>query len=124
MPTPFSMTRDINGYNGFGLQFSLDKYSATLAQNTDTTLTVPSGGPLGSGTSTTANRYIAIFTYEPGSIVWVARNATAAVPAGASFASTTSELLPIARYVVSGDVLHFITADTSAVVGVTFYVLL
>ena len=124
MPTPWSMTRDINGYNGFGLAFSLDKYSATIATSTDTTLTVPSAGPLGSGTSSTStNKYIAIFSYEPGSSVWVAVNATAAVPAGASFAATTSELLPTARYVKGGDVLHFITGDTSATVGVTFYVL-
>lgn len=124
MPTPFSMTRDINGYNGFGLQFSLDKYSATLATGVDTTLTVPAGGPLGSGTNFTTNRYIAIFSYEPGSTVWVALNGTAAVPAGGTFASTTSELLPTARFVKSGDILHFKTADASAVVGVTFYVLL
>ena len=125
MPTPFSMTRDINGYNGFGLAFSLDKYSATITTGVDTTVTVPSGGPLGSGTSTTTtHRYLAIFSYEPGSNVWVSVNATAAVPAGGTFAATTSELLPTARYVTSGDILHFITGDTTADVGVTFYVLL
>lgn len=123
MPTPFSMTRDINGYNGFGLQFSLDKYSATLVQSTDTTLAVPVSGPFGSGQSTTVARFIAIFSYQPGATVWVANNATAAVPAGASFAAVSSELLPTARYVKAGDVLHFITPDTSAQVGVTFYVL-
>lgn len=123
MPTPFSMTRDINGYNGFGLAFTLDKYSVTLSTATDTSLTVPSGGPLGSGTSTTTNRYLAIFSYEPGANVWVALNATASGPAGASFATTTSELFPTARYVKSGDVIHFLTTDASAQVGVTFYVL-
>lgn len=123
MPTPFSMVRDINGYNGFGLPFSINKYSANLAQSTDTTLTIPSTNAQGTGTSNAVARYIAIFSYEPGASVWVANNATAAVPVGATFAAVSSELLPTARYVMGGDVLHFITADTTALVGVTLYVL-
>ena len=123
MPTPFNMTRDINGYNGFGLPFSVDKYSATLAQTTDTTLNVPDTGALGAPTATTYNKFIAIFSYQPGAQVWVAVNGTAAVPAGGSFALTTSELNPSARYVKASDVLHFYTPDTSAAVGVTFYAL-
>lgn len=109
--TSFSMVRDINGYNGFGLPFSLNKYSAVLAQNTDTTLTVPSYSAA----------YVAIFSYQPGSSVWVANGATAAKAAGASFSAVTSELNPVARYVKAGNVLHFITGDTTAAVGVTFY---
>jgi len=111
--TPWSLSRDINGYNGFGLAFSLDKYSATITANTDTTVAVPSYAP----------HYIAVFTYQSGSGVWVANNATAAKPVGATFAATTSELNPVARYVKGGDVLHFLTADTSALVGVVFYAL-
>lgn len=123
MPTNFSMTRDINGYNGFGLPFSVDKYSATIVADTDATLTVPSAGPLGSTSSTYSNKYIVIFNYEAGASVWVALNATAEKPAGATFASTTSELNPSARYVKAGDVLHFLTPDTSAQVSVVFYAL-
>lgn len=108
--TPFNLVRDINGYNGFGLSFSVDKYSATLAAMTDTTLTVPSR----------AARYIAIMSYEPGTTVYVANNATAGVPAGASFALTDSELNPVARLVEAGDVLHFY-APLATDVGVTFY---
>ncbi len=111
--TQFAMTRDINGYNGFGLAFSLNKYSANIAQNTDTTLTVPSYAP----------HYVAIFSYQPGASVWVANGATAAKPAGSTFASVSSELNPVARYVKAADVLHFITGDTTATVGVTFYAL-
>ena len=121
MPTPFSLVRDINGYNGFGLPFSVDKYSATLAQNTDTTLVVPLLGPLGASSSTGTNKYIAIFEYEVGSDVFVADNATAAIPAGGSFALTTSELNPAARYVSAGDTLHFFTPNASAYVVVVFY---
>lgn len=111
--TQFSMLRDINGYNGFGLPFSINKDSANLATNTDTTLTVPSFSP----------HYIAIFSFQSGASVWVANNATAAKPVGSTFATVSSELNPVARYVKAGDVLHFLTGDTSAQVGVTFYAL-
>ena len=125
MTTKFSMVRDINGYNGFGLQFSDTKYSALIAEATDTSLTVPTGTTIGSGHSTNTLRLLAIFSYEPGASVWVALNGTAAVPAGAAFASTTSELNPVARSVSAGDVLHFITPDSGGSnVGVTFYALL
>lgn len=124
MSTKFSMIRDINGYNGFGLAFSDTKYSATLSQNVDTTLTVPSAGVLGSAISTTTIKCLAIFSYQSGSSVWVALNATAAKPVGGTFAAVSSELAPTARYVSAGDVLHFITGDTTAVVGVAFYALL
>lgn len=121
--TPFNMTRDINGYNGFGLPFSSSKYSATLAQDTDTTLVVPLSAAMGAPTATQKNKYIAIFSFEPGAQVWVANNATAAKPVAASFATVSSELNPSARYVEAGDTLHFLTPDTTANVGVTFYAL-
>jgi hypothetical protein len=121
--TPFSMTKDINGSNGFGIQFAVDNYSATVAQNTDTTLACPLTSTLGGATSQTKNKFLAIFSYQPGASVWVANNATAAVPAGGSFASTTSTLNPSARQVQAGDILHFYTSDTAAAVGVTFYAL-
>ena len=111
--TQFSMARDVNGYNGFGLAFSVDKYSAVIAQNTDTTQVVPSSAP----------HYIVIFSFAPGASVWVANNATAAKPVGATFAAVSSELNPVARYVKAGDTLHFLTGDTSAAVGLTFYAL-
>src|SRR3990167_2155003 len=120
MATPFNMTRDINGFNGFGLAFALDKYSADLAQSTDTTLTVPSSGMLGN-VANNVNKFIAIFSYEPGASIWVSLNETAASPVGATFATVSSELNPAARVVNAADVLHFITTDTSAQVGVLFY---
>lgn len=117
--TPFNMIRDINGYNGYGLSFSNFKRSATIVQNTDTTMTVPSD----------CSQYLAIFSIQPGTSVWVAlqpANGTtivAAVPASGLFTTTTSELNPVARLVNKGDILHFITADTTADVGVTLYAL-
>lgn len=117
----FALIRDINGYNGFGLQFSSIKYSATLAQNTDTSLTVPTGASMGGVTSNTIPQWLAIFSYEPSTATWIALNQTAASPAGASFASTTSELNPVARVVQAGDVLHFFSTGTATDVGVVFY---
>lgn len=111
--TQFNLLRDINGYNGFGLQFSIDKFSANLSTNSDTTQVVPSYAP----------HYIAVFSYQPGASVWVANNATAAKPVGSTFAAVTSELNPVARYVKAGDTLHFITGDASALVGIVFYAL-
>lgn len=98
----------------FGLRFGLN-YTASLAATTDTTLTVPGVAP----------RYKVLIKCETGSQVWVALNGTAAVPAGGSFAASTSELLtnatPICREVKAGDVLHFYTATASTDVGVTFF---
>ncbi len=111
--TPFSLIRDINGVNGFGLPFTINKYSAALVQNTEETLTIPSY----------AAQYLAIFSFDVGAAVWVANNETAALPAGASFAATTSELNPTARQVSAADVLHFYTGDSTSQVGVTLYAL-
>ena len=115
------MTRDINGFNGFGLQISDTNYSATLAASTATPLTVPlTVTELGQSYGTAKARLIAIITSDPGSSVWVANNGTAAVPAGGSFASTTSALNPAALEVKVGDVLSFISAGTPSV-SVRFY---
>lgn len=113
MTTKFNMTRDINGYNGFGLQFADDKYSVTLAANTAATVTIPSN----------FQNWLAIFCIEPGSTVWIANNHTAAVPAGNTLVATNSELNVPAKQVQGGDVLSLITADTTADVGILLYAL-
>ena len=110
MTTKFSMTRDINGYNGFGLAFSDTNYNTTLLAGVGQTLTIPSD----------SRYYLVVFAFESGSTIWVANNQTAAVP-GASFAATYSDLNPAARLVKAGDVLSFITADTSVAIGVSLY---
>jgi hypothetical protein len=99
----------------FGLYFSNLKYSASLAATTDTTLAVPDK----------AQRYKAVIKVENNGLVWVAVNATAAVPAGSTFAATTSELVTdaksLCREVRSTDVLHFYTATAGTDVSVVFY---
>lgn len=110
--TKFSMTRDINGYNGFGLMPAYDKFSTTLLANTPQTFTVPNN----------FGRWLAIFMIEPGDSIWCALNDTAALPGG-SVAATTSELNPTAWEVLGGSTISIITADTSDYVGIKFYVL-
>lgn len=112
MSTQLLMIKDVYGNNSFGLPFSTQNYSTTLLANVAQALTVPA--------ATGVTKYLAVFAFEPGAKVWVANNATAAKP-GASFATSTSTLNPVARVVTVADVLNFITGDTSVEVGVSFY---
>lgn len=125
MTTLYKLQKDVEGFNGFGLPVSDQKYSATLTASTDTTLTAPSGVAIGAPVSTANNRFLAIVQVEYGEEAWMAVNATAAVPAGATLAATTSELIVggqyFARQVNGGDVLHFITSGTDVDISVVFY---
>jgi hypothetical protein len=123
----YKLQKDVAGYNGFGLPVSDIKYSATLAATTDTTVTVPSTSPMGAPANTSNARFIALIHVTAAASVWFAVNNTAAVPAGASFALTNSELIVggdyFAREVIGGDVLHFYTAASNVVASVVFYAL-
>jgi hypothetical protein len=112
-PTPYISQQPIDD---FSARFATLKYSATLAATTDTTLTIPGNAP----------RYKAVIKLglSNTALVWMALNATAAVPAGGTFAATTSELIDtirICREVKAGDVLHFFTATASTQVSVVLY---
>jgi hypothetical protein len=100
--TKFLLTRDVAGMNGFGIAFAQDGQATSLAANTEKHFTVPSNYP----------HWIAVFSYTPGSNIWVDGITTAVVPS-TSFAATTAELNPSARAVVAGQTLSFITADTT-----------
>lgn len=132
MSTKFNMTKDVAGYNGFGLVPTDTAYSATLTINTDTTLTIPSSSSIGGAayynkqnTTLAADqgqpRLIAIVVSDPGQSVWIAKNTTASVPVGATFAATASALNPAAYEVIGGDVLHFICATANVSVSVRLY---
>lgn len=108
----FNMTRDINGYNGFGLKFSTDKFDVTLAMGTPQQITIPGN----------FERWLAIFNFNPGASVWVARNTVAVVPGG-TIGSTNSDLNPAGREVFAGDTISFITSDTTAFAWVALYAL-
>jgi len=124
--TQYKLQKDVAGYNGFGLQVSNQKYSASLAITTDTTLTVPSTGSIGAPLDT-VNKFLALIQVEANLSVWMAVNATAAVPAGSTFAATTSELIIggeyFAREVKAADVLHFIAPVAGTDISVVFYAL-
>ena len=126
MITQYKLQKDVAGYNGFGLPFSNSKYSASLAITSDTTLDVPNGSSMGAPLNS-VNRFLAVVQVEANASVWVAVNATAAVPAGTSFAATTSELIiggeEWSREVKSTDVLHFIAPVAGTDVSVVFYAL-
>jgi hypothetical protein len=110
----FGLIRDISGLNTFLRATTQDKVNTTLAAGVAQSYTLPLTA------NTTNQKWAVIFSYEPGATVWVAVNQTAAVP-GASFAVATSELNPVGYRLSSSDVISLITADTSAVVGITYY---
>ena len=126
MTTQYKLQKDVAGYNGFGLQFSDLKFSASLAITTDTTLAVPLSGSIGAPLDT-INKFLAIVQVEANLSVWSALNAVAAVPAGTTFAATTSELIIggeyYAREVKAGDVMHFLAPTAGTDISVVFYAL-
>jgi hypothetical protein len=110
MSTQLIMTIDVNGNNTFGLGFAEDSYDTELTTGVAQSVTVPDNFKI----------WEAVFAFENGANVWVANNETATIPGGA-FALTPSQLNPTSRRVKAGDVLSFITSDTSAQVNVSFY---
>lgn len=128
MTVPFRTQQETKGINDFGQQYSDQIYNATLTAATNTTLTVPGGGIMGAissyGSSSDKNKMLAVIRTTGD--VWVAVNQTAAVPAGASFAQATSELVTNvegkAYFVNVGDVLNFFSKTaTTPSVSVAFY---
>lgn len=110
-PIPYLSQQPVDD---FGLLFSNLSYSVTLNVATDTVLVVPS----------VASRFKAVIRTRAGSVVWVALNNIATLPAGNTFAPTKSEIINVTglcREVRAGDVLHFITNDPSMDVSVAFY---
>jgi len=105
-----NMARDVAGNATFGLPFAPFKYDTTLLAGVEQTLTIPGRYA----------KYLAIFAIEPGAEVWIAPDATATLP-GAAFATTDSELNPVAREVKADDELHFITGNADARLGVVLY---
>jgi|SRR6185503_2013218 len=100
MSTKLCMTRDINGYNAFGITPTYDIYAGALAANTEQHFTVPSN-----------NEYwLAIFTFSPGANVWVDFATTATVPSS-TVGLVSTVLNPAGRQVKAGTVISLITAD-------------
>ena len=113
MSTKFSMVRDVNGYNGFGVIPTYDVQSGLLLAGVAQSITVPSNYPY----------WIAIVSYTPGATMWVSFTTTAVAPtAGPS--ATSSVLNPSARSVAAGTTISIITADgTNPMYSVEFQII-
>jgi hypothetical protein len=104
MTTKFLMTRDIAGYNGFGLCDSDVKFNALLTAGVAQSFTLPEDN----------DYYIVIFSPSIGGNIWVDVTTTAAAPSGA-MASTTAEHNPQARQYPKGTTVSVITEDATDV---------
>jgi len=112
MSIQLNFGRDVQGFNAYAPTTSGDKWSATITNGAETHVTVPSNYAV----------WIAVFSYQPGTNIWVdLTGATAAIPVGATLASTTAELNPASRTVYAGNKISMITDNTSADVGVSLY---
>lgn len=118
MTAKLNMTRDINGYPVYGLVINdkdvvggVNNYSTTLAASSEQHFTVPADYA----------KWGVIFSFQPGTTVWVACNDTAAIPSS-SFATTSSQLNPSVRQVNGGDILSFITDSSGgSEIGISLY---
>lgn len=123
MTTQYNVDTYSRGVNGFGLPFCDTIYTATLAAATNTQITVPGAAATGTA-GAHLNKFQAVISIPADAKVWVSVNATAAIPAGASFAASTSELFPAgewtSKYVKAGDVINMICTAGSDV-SVAFY---
>lgn len=114
MSTELHFARDNQGYCAYAPQFPTDIYAATLESATVTSVTVPSN----------YNVWVMYVRVEPSGSAWVSNGSTAAVPAGASLAASSSELIcgtiEYKRTVNSGDILSFVTQDETCNIEVAF----
>ncbi len=112
MPTKFNMTKDVAGYNGFGLAPCSDSYAAVLVTGVAQTITTPSEYP----------SYIAIFSYGSGANIWVDCVTTAVAPTG-SVAATSACLNPAGIKVTKGTAISVINPETdNRYISVRFFV--
>jgi len=114
MSTELYFARDLQGYCADAPQFPTDIYTATLAASTASSVTVPSN----------LSTWVMYVRVQPNGWVWVSKSGTAAVPAGGTFAASGSELIcgtiEYKRMVKAGDVISFITANTTCDIEVDF----
>ena len=105
------MTISYNSNYNETMPFSDTAFQVNCAAAVGETATVP-------GNST--DQYQAFFEYNQVSNVFICINAVPVIPAsGVVGTQQYNEFRPKKRYVRGGDVIHFITPDTSAYIGVS-----
>lgn len=105
------MTIQYNSNYNETMPFSDTAFQVNCASGAEETATVP-GNP--------TDQYQAFFEYTQSSNVFICINATPVVPASGTVGTQQyNEFRPKKRYVRGGDVIHFITPDTSAYIGVS-----
>lgn len=110
--TQLNFGRDVQGMNAYAPQLADVMFSATIASGAAQGITVPS----------TSENWIVVFSYQPGSSIWVSVDHTAAAPVGATFAATTSFLLPAQLKVKAADTIScFNNNATGQDVGIALY---
>lgn len=105
------MTITYNSNYNETMPFSDTAIQVSCETNVEETFTVP-GNP--------TIQYQAYFEYISTSNVFICLNSTPTVPASGTVGTQAyNEFRPKKRYVRGGDVLHFITPDASAYIGVS-----
>jgi hypothetical protein len=114
--TTLQIGRDVSGVVDYSRKPSSNKFSATLTQDTDTTVTVP--------VSFSGSNWKVFIRSDAGTDVWVAIDEEADVPAaptGGELNECSSECNPGVLILPGGAVIHLKTTNTTANVGVAMY---
>ena len=105
------MTLEYNSNYIETMPFSDTCSQVACGSNVEETFTVPGNETM---------QYQAYFEYNDLANVFVCKNSTPVIPASGTVGTQQyNEFKPKKRYVRGGDVLHFITPDTIAYVGVS-----
>lgn len=105
------MTIAYNSNYNETMPFSDTAVQVNCGSNVEETFTVP---------GTPEQQFQAYFAYTENSNVFICKNATPVIPASGTVGTQQySEFRPLKRYVRGGDVLHFITPDANAYIGVS-----
>jgi hypothetical protein len=115
--TELTFARDTKGLNADAPLFPTNIYTATLVNGTATSITIPANYP----------NFIMYVRVQPDGWCWCSATATAAVPAGGTLTDATSELIvgtvEFRRTVIKGQVISFITSNTTCDIEVSLQAL-
>ena len=111
MTVNFNLERDITGAIAYAPMPPTDFRNGTISTGVPQTFTVPE----------VFDKYVVIFSFEPGTSVWVSYNGVAPTLPLAGIATVNCELNPASRTVNAGTVIKMDTTDATADFGIIFY---